>query len=51
MFAWNLCPGTLSTPRVEQNQDHPSTVISVNFEHMAPCSSVSTVYFEHVFIF
>ena len=36
-------------PRAER--DHPSTVISVNFEHMAPCSSVSTVDFEHVFIF
>ena len=32
-------------------RDHPSTVVSVNFEHMAPCSSVSTVDFEHVFIF
>ena len=32
-------------------RDHPSTVVSVNFEHMAPCSSVSSVVFEHVFIF
>ena len=37
--------------RVQRNQDHPSPVISVSFEHMAPCSSVSTVDFEHVFIF
>ena len=32
-------------------RDHPSTIVSVNFEHMAPCSSVSTVDFEHIFIF
>ena len=32
-------------------QDHPSTVVSVNFEHMPPRSSVFTVDFEHVFIF
>ena len=31
--------------------DHPFTVVSVKFEHMAPCSSVSTVDFEHIFIF
>ena len=31
----------------EQN-DHRSTVGIVNFEHMTPCSSVSTVDFEHV---
>ena len=30
---------------------HPSTVVSVNFEHMGPCSSVSTIGFEHVFVF
>ena len=32
-------------------RDHPCTIVSVNFEHMAPCSSVSTVDFEHIFIF
>ena len=32
-------------------RDHPSTVVSVNFEYMVPCSSVSTVDYELVFIF
>ena len=35
--------------RVER--DHRSTMVIVNFENMTPCSSVSTVDFEHVFIF
>ena len=35
--------------RVER--DYPSTVVSVNFKHMAPCYSISNIDFEHVFIF
>ena len=35
--------------RVER--DHRSTIVIVSFENMTPCSSVSTVDFEHVFIF
>ena len=50
MFALNLCHGTQSTSK--QNQIIAlSTVVIVNFEQMAPCSGVSTVVFEHVFIF
>ena len=30
---------------------HPSNIVSVNFEHMGPCSSVSTIDFEHAFVF
>ena len=30
---------------------HRSTVFNVNFEHITPSSSVSTVDFEYVFIF
>ena len=32
-------------------RDHPSAVVSVNFEHMAPCSNVSIADFEYVFNF
>ena len=35
---------------VRAERDHPSTVVSVNFEHKAPCSSASTVDFEQLFI-
>ena len=30
---------------------HRSVVVIINFEHTTPSSSVSTVEFEHVFIF
>ena len=49
----NVClkPVSWHSIYTRAERDHPSTVVSVNFEHMAPCSSVSTVDFEHVFIF
>ena len=34
----------------QAERDHRSTVVMVNFEQIAPCSSVSTVDFENKFI-
>ena len=35
----------------QAERDHHSSIIIVKFEHVAPCSSVSTVDFGHIFIF
>ena len=40
----NVClkPVSWRSIYTRAERDHPSTVVSVNFEHMVPCSSVST---------
>ena len=49
----NVCLKPVSQHYIyfKAERDHSSAVVSVNFEHMVPCSSVSTVDYELVFIF
>ena len=49
----NVClkPVSWHSIYIRAERDHRLTIVIVNFKYMTPCSSVSTVDFEHVFIF